>query len=507
MFKNFHGFGMFEQYQAWKRERRERKSFRYRLSVTAIKLIIIISCTFIMLFLPAASLGIPDLTLVEQRVIAIFVFATLMWLLEPVPAWTTSMGIVVLLLLTCSDSSLWFMRNELPNQSMGEFIHYKSILNSFSDPIIMLFIGGFIMAIATSKSGLDATLAKVMLKPFGTQSRFVLLGFILLTAWFSMFISNTATAAMMLTFLTPVMKSLPADGKGKIALAMSIPIAANLGGIGTPIGTPPNAIALRYLNNPDGLNMNIGFGEWMMVMFPFVIVVLLIAWVLLLNIFPFKQKKIVLNIQHEHKQTWRDWVVYITFCVTVSMWVLDKYTGVNANAVAMIPVAVFALTGIIGKRDLEELNWSVLWMVAGGFALGVALEESGLALHLINAIPFDTWPALAIIIGSGLLCYILSNFISNTATATLLVPILAIVGTSMGDQLNHLGGISTLLIGIALSSSMAMLLPISTPPNAMAHSTGFISQKDMMKAGLIMGVIGLVLGYLMLIVLGSHGLL
>ena len=106
-----------------------------------------------------------------------------------------------------------------------------------------------------------------------------------------------------------------------------------------------------------------------------------------------------------------------------------------------------------------------------------------------------------------MLCYILSNFISNTATATLLVPILAIVGTSMGDQLDHLGGISTLLIGIALSSSMAMLLPISTPPNAMAHSTGFISQKDMMKAGLIMGIIGLVLGYLMLIVLGSHGLL
>ena len=128
-------------------------------------------------------------------------------------------------------------------------------------------------------------------------------------------------------------------------------------------------------------------------------------------------------------------------------------------------------------------------------------------MHLINAIPFDTWPALAIIIGSGLLCYILSNFISNTATATLLVPILAIVGTSMGDQLDHLGGISTLLIGIALSSSMAMLLPISTPPNAMAHSTGFISQKDMMKAGLIMGIIGLVLGYLMLIILGSHGLL
>jgi len=507
MFKNFHGAHLFEEYREWRHARRERRSLTFRISSTVAKLLIVAIVSFTLLFMPPESIGIAGLTMVEQRVIAIFAFATLMWLLEPVPAWTTSMGVVVLLLLTCSDSSLWFMKNELPTQPLGEFMSYKSILNSFSDPIIMLFIGGFIMAIATSKSGLDATLAKWMLKPFGTQSRFVLLGFIMLTAWFSMFISNTATAAMMLTFLTPVMKSLPADGKGKIALAMSIPIAANLGGIGTPIGTPPNAIALRYLNDPTGLNLNIGFGEWMMVMFPFVIVVLLIAWVLLLNMFPFKQKTIILNIEHEHKQSWRDWVVYITFCVTVSMWILDKYTGVNANAVAMIPVAVFGLTGIINKRDLEELNWSVLWMVAGGFALGVALEDSGLAMHLIDSIPFNTWPALAIMIGSGLLCYILSNFISNTATATLLVPILAIVGGSMSEQLEGLGGVSTLLIGIALSSSMAMLLPISTPPNAMAHSTGFVSQKDMMKTGLIMGVIGLVLGYLMLIILGSHGLL
>lgn len=505
MFKNFHGFHMFEEYQRRKRERRESKSLTFRVSSTVAKLLIVTIVSFTLLLIPPQSFGIQGLTLVEQRVIAIFAFATLMWLLEPVPAWTTSMGIVVLLLLTCSDSSLWFMRHDAPTQALGEFIHYKSILNSFADPIIMLFIGGFIMAIATSKSGLDATLAKWMLRPFGTQSRFVLLGFILLTAWFSMFISNTATAAMMLTFLTPVMKSLPADGKGKIALAMSIPIAANLGGIGTPIGTPPNAIALRYLNNPDGLNLNIGFGEWMSFMFPFVIVILLIAWVLLLYIFPFKQKTIILNIKHEHKQSWRDWVVYITFCVTVTMWILDKYTGVNANAVAMIPVAVFALTGVIAKRDLEELNWSVLWMVAGGFALGVALEETGLAMHLIESIPFGTWSPLAIIIGSGLLCYVLSNFISNTATATLLVPILAIVGTSMGDKLNGFGGVSTLLIGIALSSSMAMVLPISTPPNAMAHSTGFVSQNNMMKMGLIMGFIGLILGYLMLIFLGSHG--
>ena len=125
---------------------------------------------------------------------------------------------------------------------------------------------------------------------FGTKSETVLLGFILVTAVFSMFISNTATAAMMLTFLTPVLKALPADGKGKIGLALAIPIGANIGGIGTPIGTPPNAIALKYLNNPDGMNLGIGFGQWMMVMVPLTLVLLFISWWVLKTLFPFKQK-------------------------------------------------------------------------------------------------------------------------------------------------------------------------------------------------------------------------
>lgn len=507
MFKSFHGFHLFEQYQTLKQERQARKSESYRFVAKSVKLFAILAVTLLLWQLPPEWLGMADLTLVEQRLIAVFAFATLMWVTEAVPAWTTSVAVVVLLLLAASDSALWFMQADAATRPLGQLVSYKSLMNCFADPIIMLFIGGFILAIAATKSGLDIVLARTMLKPFGTQSRFVLLGFILVTALFSMFISNTATAAMMLTFLGPVLKSLPADGKGRIALAMAIPAAANLGGIGTPIGTPPNAIALKYLNNPDGLNLNIGFGEWMSFMMPFVILILLASWGLLLCLFPFKQKEIVLHIEGEHQKGWQTTVVYVTFAITVLMWMLDKYTGVNANTVAMIPVAVFCLTGIITKRDLEEINWSVLWMVAGGFALGTALDESGLARHLITSIPFHTWPPLAIIAGSGLLCWILSNFISNTATAALLVPILAVVGSSMRDALLPLGGAETLLIGIALSSSLAMLLPISTPPNAMAHSTGFIAQKNMVKVGAIIGVFGLIAGYLMLIFLGSRGML
>ena len=504
MYKIFKGFQLVEAYHSQKKSKRLSEN---KVPSRIVKLTAAIIVSLALWLMPPEMLGMPDLTLVEQRLVSIFVFATMMWVLEAVPAWTTSLVVVVLLLLCTSDSSLWFFREESNMQALGTVVKYKSIMHCFADPIIMLFIGGFILAIAATKSGLDVMLARVLLKPFGTQSKYVLLGFILVTALFSMFISNTATAAMMLTFLTPVLKALPADGKGKIGLALAIPVAANVGGMGTPIGTPPNAIALKYLNDPEGLNLNIGFGEWMSFMTPYTIVVLFIAWFILLRFFPFKQKTIVLEIEGEAKKDWRSVLVYVTFAITVLLWMTDKYTGVNANAVAMIPVAVFCVTGVITKRDLEEINWSVLWMVAGGFALGVALNETGLAQHLIAAIPFNTWSPTLMIVGSGLLCWAMANFISHTATAALLVPILAIAGTSMSEQLAVLGGVPTLLIGVSLGSSLAMILPISTPPNALAHATGMIQQRDMEKVGIIMGIIGLVLGYTMLILLGSYGIL
>ena len=172
-----------------------------------------------------------------------------------------------------------------------------------------------------------------------------------------------------------------------------------------------------------------------------------------------------------------------------------------------LQIKVLCVTGIITKRDLEELSWSILWMVAGGFALGVALQESGLAQHLITSIPFGTWSPLVVVIGSGVLCYLMANFISHTATAALFIPILAIAGSSMGVKLAELGGIGTLLIGVAISSSVAMILPISTPPNALADATGFIKQKDMVTTGLIMGTTGLILGYIVLMTFGQVVLL
>ena len=225
----------------------------------------------------------------------------------------------------------------------------KSTMATFADPIIMLFLGGFFLAAAATKYRLDMNLAKVLLKPFGTNPKFVLLGLMSVTALFSMFMSNTATAAMMLAILTPVLALFTPEDKGRAAFALAIPIAANLGGIGTPIGTPPNAIALKAL---QGMGLDVSFGKWLMFGIPFVIVMILIAWLLLLWLFPISQKKLELQVGGKFLRTPKAIIVYVTFAVTVLLWVTGKGVhGLDSNTIAMIPIAVFAITETITREE------------------------------------------------------------------------------------------------------------------------------------------------------------
>ena len=471
-----------------------------------VSFLIVCVFTFFLALVPTSFFGTDPLTganlftLTQQRVIAIFVFTAMMWILEVIPTWTTSVVAIVSILLTTSNKGLGFL---ITKENVGALTNYKDVMAAFADPVIMLFLGGFVLAFAATKVGLDVQLAKIMLKPFGKNPKTVLLGVLLVIGFFSMFMSNTATAAMMLTFLTPVLATLPKDGGGRIALALAIPIAANLGGMGTPIGTPPNAIALGALQEAG---YNITFAGWMLRMVPFVIVMLLFAWALLMKMFPFKAKTIELKIEGAPVKVtpFQKYVVWVTFALTIILWVGESIFKVNSNIVAMIPFAVFSATGILKARHLEHINWAVLWMVAGGFALGTALNQTGLATRLIQIIPFASWNALIVMIVGGLICYFLSNFISNSASANLVVPILVVVGTAMKDNPGFisLGGVPAMIVGIAIAASMAMCLPVSTPPNALAHSTGMITTKQMATVGIIIGVVGLTLGYLMLIFIG-----
>ena len=457
---------------------------------------IVLVVTLFLWCVPVSFFGIDGLTVTQQRVIALFAFAALMWIFEIIPNWTTSLLVIVIALLTLSDKGLGF----LCDQKFGQLVSYKSIMASFADPVVMLFLGGFVLAIMAEKYGLDVTMGRALLSIFGTKPKIVLLGFLIVISVFSMFMSNTATAAMMLAFLAPVLSTLPSDDKGKVGLALSIPVAANLGGIGTPIGTPPNATAVRFLAEA---NAEISFMDWMVHMIPYVIIMILIAWLILQWFFPFKTQKLVLEIPANKKEkSWKSTVVWITFIGTILLWMTESITKINSNIVALIPLGVLTACGIFTKEDIKEINWSVLWLVAGGFALGTCLQGTGLAKVLISAIPFGSMPVVLVIVVAGLVCYFLSNFISNSATAALLIPILIVVAEGMADpeaannaEFLALGGSKAMIVFIACCASIAMLFPISTPPNAIAASTGLVETKDMAKVGLLIGVIGFLLGF------------
>jgi sodium-dependent dicarboxylate transporter 2/3/5 len=217
-------------------------------------------------------------------------------------------------------------------------------------------------------------------------------------------------------------------------------------------------------------------------------------------------KEMVLNIEGAGKfdTSPKAIIVYITFVLCVILWVTGKNVhGINDNAIAMIPMAVFALTGVITKKDLNAMSWDVLWLVAGGFALGVGLNATGLAAHLIKTIPFASWSPLALMIGCGIICLFMANFMSHTSTATLLVPILCAVGIACQDNLVGLGGVTALLVSVAFASSLGMSLPISTPPNALAHATGYTDTRGMAITGVVMGILGLIVSWIMMIFLAK----
>ncbi|OEE59166.1 dihydroorotate dehydrogenase [Enterovibrio norvegicus FF-454] len=460
------------------------------------KYILPILIPLVVMLLPASVFPFETLTVMQQRAIALFLLAALCWVLEPIPIYATSVLVIVLELLFLSDKGLIWFRADAGTPEFGGLLHYSDIMATFASPIIMLFLGGFFLAMAATKYRLDVNLARVLLKPFGHKPQMVMAGLMLITAVFSMFMSNTATTAMMLAILTPILMVFKPNDPGKIAFALSIPVAANIGGIGTPIGTPPNAIALQYLT---GENL-ITFGEWMAFGVPFVAVMLVLAWALLSYLFPSNEQSISLSIKGKFLKTPKAITVYVTFATTVLLWLMGSRHGMNAYTVALIPVAVFSMTGIINKEDLKKVSWDVLWLVSGGFALGLALDKTGLARLIVHSIPFENFAPEIVLLGAAALCLLMANFMSHTATANLLMPIMAALGMSM-TSLSSLGGEATLILIVTFAASLGMSLPISTPPNALAHATGHVNSNQMAKVGVVLGIVGVALSFVMVWIL------
>jgi sodium-dependent dicarboxylate transporter 2/3/5 len=461
-----------------------------------IKLLISILIPALILVIPTDSIPIENLTIIEHRVIAIFVLATLFWVLEPIPIFATSMLIIALELFLISDNSLSFLRVGYESEVLGTLISYKTIMATLASPIIILFLGGFFLAMAATKYQLDKNLARVILKPFGSNPKNVLLGLMIITALFSMFMSNTATTAMMLAILAPVLAAFDTDDPVRVAFLLGIPFAANIGGMGTPIGTPPNAVAMKYLTG----DMAVSFGSWMAFAIPYVVVMLAFVWFLLLFMHKPKADHIELTIKNRFMRGPKAITVYITFTITVLLWVFSDFHGINSYVVAIIPVAVFLVSGILTAEDIKRLSWDVLWLIAGGIALGQAMESTGLSTNLIRTIPFDTFNPFLMVFLATLTTVIMATFMSNTATANLILPVMAAMGVNLAT-LQSLGGAKMLIIAVTFSCSIAMALPVSTPPNAMAYASGQIKSAQMIRSGLMIGITALILTYVLIFIL------
>jgi solute carrier family 13 (sodium-dependent dicarboxylate transporter), member 2/3/5 len=438
-------------------------------------------------FVIPLMIEIPGLSLAGHLAMSIFILAAIFWMFETIPIYSTSILVIFLEVILLSAEGLISH-----SDSSYSPVAYTQFVATLADPIIILFLGGFVLADAAVKYNFDKNMTRILLKPFGTNPKYIILGLMAVTAVLSAFMSNTATTAMMITVIIPILAKTDISDPARISIALSIPFAANIGGVATPIGTPPNAVVIAALNQQG---MGIEFGSWMLYATPLALVMLIIAWFLLLKLHPPATSAIVLDLKGSWMKNRNAYILYIVFALTVILWITESLHGIRSSIVALFPVAILTLTNTFEKEDIRKLPWEVLWLIAGGISLGIAMKETGLADWVIGSIGWDQMGYLILLSLFGFVAIMLSNFLSNTVTASLMIPL----GISLATSGIIDGPASVLIIGlvIALSTSFAMVLPISTPPNAIAVSTGVVKTKDMIVAGSLIGVIALVLIILM----------
>jgi len=393
---------------------------------------------------------------------ALLVVAATLWFTEVVPPFAT--GLLVILL-----GSIFLAR------PLGD---PELFLRPVASPVIALFFGGLVLALALAKRGLDRRMAAVVLGRWGKNSNGLLWAVLGLTGVTSMFLSNTATTALLITMLAPWVEAPGHDPNQKRRLGLAVAMAASIGGIATVIGTPANAVAAGYL---AANHHAISFVGWMFWGLPLVVLLLgLTGWMVSRRIPVLPESGPSLAAPREPLDR-GDWQVIGTGVVTVALWMTDWWHGLPAAYVALIPVSLFFLSGILTAADLRKLDWDVLLLIAGGFALGSALEKSGLAGDVAQVLSRGE-QAWQVALCLGGLAMVLSVFMSNTAAASLLVPIAGSVGVM---DTTH----AVLLT--AFCCSLGMSLPVSTPPNALMHSRGWVQTRDLMIYGTLISLIAL----------------
>ncbi|MBK1734449.1 anion transporter [Halorhodospira abdelmalekii] len=382
----------------------------------------------------------------------------------------------------------------------------------YANPMILLFLGGFLIAMAIQRWGLHRRIALVILRVAGGRDDLLVAGFMGATALLSMWVSNTATAAMMLPIGLSVV-ALVEDNSGEksrrltLALLLGIAFGANIGGLGTLIGTPPNAFLAGYMG--ERFDIQVGFGQWMLIGVPVSLLMLAFAWVTLTRwSFPLPRQPIpgVADlIERERRQIGRlttpERRVAVIFLLTAVAWVSRPWLEgivpegvilsdagialIGALALFLVPAEGLKLRFLLDWEDTRALPWGVLVLVGGGLSLGVAIEGSGLAGYLAGLLSdLGAWPIPALVLIIAGLAALMSHVTSNTATAATLLPLV----TALALQID----VHPLLLAIpvALAASAAFMLPVATPPNAIVFGSERITVPDMVRAGALLTLAG-----------------
>jgi solute carrier family 13 (sodium-dependent dicarboxylate transporter), member 2/3/5 len=415
----------------------------------------------------------------QVYVLFLLFFAIGLWLTEAIPAFAVSLFIIAFLVFA--------LGNKYFNSQPEDIAKY---VNTFSSSVIWLMLGGFFLASAMTKTKLDQALFKFTLKISGSNPRNLLVGLMLTTMVASMLMSNTATTAMVIAAIMPLLASLGKGSGFSKALLLGIPIAAATGGMGTIIGTPPNAIAAGALENAG---ITIDFIEWMKYGVPLTLALTAISCFVLIRMFIKDKSPISLDfLKNQESSNSPEFlrqrrIVIVVIIITVGLWLTSSLHGIRTAAICAVPLVFLTVTRVLEGKDIRELPWDTLLLVAGGLSLGVALEQSGLLNHYAQKLISMDINNIVLMFIFAFLTMLVSNIMSNTAASTVMIPLgMAIL----------VGFKAEIAMIIALSASTAMFLPVSSPPNAIAYSTGLLEQKDFRIGGILVGLLGPLLAIL-----------
>ncbi|MCC5832013.1 MAG: DASS family sodium-coupled anion symporter [Chlamydiales bacterium] len=408
-----------------------------------------------------------------RRALTIFLLAGFLWGFELFPPFVSSFLLILLLIFSLARPG-----GVLEMDKTG----YTAFLFPFASPIIMLFFGGFTLAAALRKYRVDTFLASRFLGYFGTRPYWIVLGAMLATAFLSMWISNTVSALLMLGIFSPCLKQSTMEVSFRKLLVLAIAFSANLGGIGTPIGSPPNAIAIGLLT---GYGVDVTFLQWMLMGVPLVLLLIALASWLLFLLFPTSLKEVDLKLPREPLAK-KGKEVLIVACGTIILFVTSPLHEIPEAVTALLCAGTLLASRLLVKEDIKTLDWDVLILMWGGLALGVAAEKTDLGNWLLGFRFFDQ-PEFLLIILFSVIAYLFSAFMSNTATASLLLPIA--LGVEGVDKV-------VIAITIAFVCTTGMVLPISTPPNVLAYMTGYLESADIIKGGTVISLIALLMIFL-----------